>query len=94
MENDPYLPQKLSFAVGPARLGVGHHLGQLRFGLIGFILVGFRRSRLLVGSALRNGLKYIRIHGVARNTLRRCETTGIHRTLRGGRPASLTSVCC
>lgn len=84
MENDPYLPQKLSFAVGPARLGVGHHLGQLGFGLIGFILVGSRRGRWLVGSAFRNGLKYIRIHGVTRNALRRCETTGIHRTRRGG----------
>lgn len=91
-ENEPYLPQKLPFAVGPARLGVGHHLGQLRFGLIRFILVGFRRRRRLVGSALRNGLKYIRIHGVARNTLRRCETTGIHRTRRWKGPAGFICV--
>lgn len=68
-ENEPYLPQKLPFAVGPARHGVGHHLGQLRFGVFGFILVSFGRGRRLESSALRN----IRIHGVARNTLRRGE---------------------
>lgn len=66
-ENEPYLPQKLPFAVGPARHGVAHHLGQLRFGLFGFIPVSFGRGRRLESCALR----HIRIHGVARNTLRR-----------------------
>ena len=53
----PYLSQQLSFSVGSARLGVCHHLRQLRFGLFGFVPAGFHRRWGLLGSALRSRLE-------------------------------------
>lgn len=58
MTRCPYLSQQLPFAVRPARLGVRHHMSQLRFALLRFIPAGFHRDGRLRG----NGLQYLRAH--------------------------------